>query len=153
MTTSSASRISKPRTARSALACLIVLGAAFALIAAPSSAEEPAPEAAQLRARLERLTARDDARYAEGAIEQARSALEVAEAAGTDPEKAARIRQTAQAAVVLAERRLHRREIQAELIATQRRVTATRERAAAQRRVLEALMRERASLAQGGEQP
>jgi hypothetical protein len=132
---------------------LIVLGAAFALIAAPSSAEEPAPEAAQLRARLERLTARDDARYAEGAIEQARSALEVAEAAGTDPEKAARIRQTAQAAVVLAERRLHRREIQAELIATQRRVTATRERAAAQRRVLEALMRERASLAQGGEQP
>jgi hypothetical protein len=32
-------------------------------------------------------------------------------------------------------------------------VTATRERAAAQRRVLEALMRERASLAHGGEQP
>jgi hypothetical protein len=54
---------------------------------------------------------------------------------------------------VLAERQLHRREIQSELIATQRRVTAIRERAAAQRRVLEALMKERASLARAGEKP
>jgi hypothetical protein len=37
------------------------------------------------------------------------------------------------------------------LFATQRRLTAIRERAQAQRRVLEALMRERASLARQGE--
>jgi hypothetical protein len=55
--------------------------------------------------------------------------------------------------MVLAERQLERRKAQAGLFATQRRLTATRERANAQRRVLEALMRDRASLARGGEQP
>jgi hypothetical protein len=71
----------------------------------------------------------------------------------TEDEEEARIRGIARAAMELAERQLHRREIQAELIATQRRLTATRERAAAQRRVLEALMKERASLSRAGEQP
>jgi len=89
----------------------------------------------------------------EGAIEQARQALEVAEGTGGDPAAKERAAETAEAAMVLAERQLHRREIQGELIATQRRVTAIRERAAAQRRVLEALMKERASLARAGEKP
>jgi len=108
---------------------------------------------ARLRTRLERVTAKDDATYAEGAIQQARRALGVAKTAGSDSEEEERALQTAQAAMVLAERQLHLRETQAELIATQRRLTATRERAVAQRRVLEALMRERASLARGGERP
>ena len=54
--------------------------------------------------------------------------------------------------MVLAERQLERRKAQAELFATQRRLTATRERANAQRRALEALMMDRASLARGGAQ-
>jgi len=64
-----------------------------------------------------------------------------------------RAQHIARAAMVLAERQLERRKAQAGLFATQRRLTATRERANAQRRVLEALMRDRASLARGGEQP
>ena len=64
-----------------------------------------------------------------------------------------RAQQIARAAMVLAERQLERRKAQAGLFATQRRLTATRERANAQRRALEALMRDRASLARGGEQP
>ncbi len=55
--------------------------------------------------------------------------------------------------MVLAERQLERRRIQAELIATQRRLTSIRERANAQRRVLEALMKERAALARSEEAP
>lgn len=102
---------------------------------------------------MERLTARQDAAYVDGAIEQARQALKVAEGSGADAGAKERAGETAQAAIVLAERQLHRREIQSELIATQRRVTAIRERAAAQRRVLEALMKERASLARPGERP
>jgi hypothetical protein len=43
--------------------------------------------------------------------------------------------------------------MQAELIATQRRLTAVRERATAQRRVLEALMKERAALARAEGSP
>jgi hypothetical protein len=152
--TSSAFRISEPRAARATLACLIVLGAVLWLSAATGSAEgvAPAEETAQLLARFERLSARDDAAYAQGAIDQARRALARAETA-TEDEEEARIRGIARAAMELAERQLHRREIQAELIATQRRLTATRERAAAQRRVLEALMKERASLSRAGEQP
>jgi hypothetical protein len=129
--------------------------ALVALVAARGSAEgSPPPEqVAQLRARFDRLTARQDATAVEGAIEQARQALEVAEHTGGDPGAKERAGETAHAAIVLAERQLHRREIQSELIATQRRVTAIRERAAAQRRVLEALMKERASLARAGEKP
>ena len=138
-----------------ALTCLILLVTWVALVAARSSAEgaAPATQAAQLRARLERLTARQDAAYVDGAIEQARQALKVAEGSGADAGAKERAGETAQAAIVLAERQLHRREIQSELITTQRRVTAIRERAAAQRRVLEALMKERASLARPGERP
>ena len=53
--------------------------------------------------------------------------------------------------MVLAERQLERRNAQGQLFATQRRLTATRDRAHAQRRALEALMRDRASLARTGE--
>jgi len=134
---------------------VILLVASVALVAPRGSADgaPPAPQVAQLRARFERLNARQGAAYVEGAIEQARQALEVAEGTGGDPAAKERAAETAEAAMVLAERQLHRREIQGELIATQRRVTAIRERAAAQRRVLEALMKERASLARAGEKP
>jgi len=53
--------------------------------------------------------------------------------------------------MVLAERQLERRTAQGQWVATQRRLTATRDRARAQRRALEALMRDRASLARTGE--
>lgn len=53
--------------------------------------------------------------------------------------------------MVLAERQLERRNVQEQLFATQRRLTATHDRARAQRRALEALMRDRASLARTGE--
>ena len=74
--------------------------------------------------------------------------------AGPDEDRnsVSRSQQIAQAAMVLAERQLERRKAQAELFATQRRLTATRERANAQRRALEALMMDRASLARGGAQ-
>jgi hypothetical protein len=155
VTTSFASRISELGALRATLVCLIPLVATLLLDAPRGSAEEAAPaeQAAQLRLRFERLTAREDAVYVEGAIEQARQALEVAESADGEPERRERAIETARAALVLGERQLHRREVQSELIATQRRLTAIRERAAAQRRVLEALMRERASLARAGEQP
>jgi hypothetical protein len=121
--------------------------------AAPLTAEQPprVTQTAELRARLERLVARDDAKYAEGPIEQARLALDRASEPGQDPGVSARSQEIAHAALVLAERQLDRRRTQLSLFATQRRLTAIRERAQAQRRVLEALMRERASLARQGE--
>jgi hypothetical protein len=127
-----------------------MLGAALAFGAAKSSAEGtiPADDLAQLRARFERLAAREGAAYVEGAIEEARRAIERMEGAVQDSEEQARAREIANAAMTL-----HLREVQAELIATQRRLTAVRERAGAQRRVLEALMRERASLARSGGLP
>ena len=112
----------------------------------------PEDQAPALRARLNRLSDRSDAAHAEAAIEQARRALQRADDA-TDQGAKARALETARAAMVLGERRLHLREVRAELIATQRRLTGIRERAASQRRVLEALMKERASLARAGEQP
>ena len=132
----------------------MILGAGVFAGAATGLAEgaSRADETALLRARFERLSQRDEARYAEGAIGQAGRALARAESADDEAEKA-RARETARAALGLAERQLHRHEVQAELIATQRRLTAIRERAGAQRRVLEALLKERASLARGGEQP
>lgn len=152
MITSSASPISKPKAARAALACLVLLVAAFTFGAAHGSAEDASREdgVAQLRARFERLVRSEGAVHAEGAIEQARRALERAEGARDDPGERMRARETAHAAIVLGERQVHLRELQAELIATQQRLTAVRERAAAQRRVLEALLKERASLARGG---
>ena len=133
---------------------MIALGATFLLLAPTGSADGAAPEdeTAQLRSRFERISARDDAAHAQGAIDQARRAFERAET-GTDDAEKGRVLEIARAAMELAERQLHRREIQAELIATQRRLTAMRDRAGAQRRVLEALMKERASLSRAGEQP
>ena len=155
MITSSASPTSEPIAVRAVLACVILLTAAFAFGAARTSAEGavPAEDIVQLRARFERLSTGEGAANAEGAIEQARRALDLAKGSADDPEKRERARETAHAAIVLGERQLHLRAVQAELIATQRRLTTVRERAGAQRRVLEALMRERASLARGGGEP
>lgn len=152
MTTSSASPISKPKAAPAVFAGLALLAAAFTFGAAHGSAEGAGREdqVAQLRSRFQRLAARESAPNVEGPIDQARRALELADGAADDPEKQARALETAHAAIVLGERRLQLREVQAELIATQQRLTVVRERAAAQRRVLEALLRERASLAGGG---
>ena len=111
-------------------------------------------DAARLQARLRRLEVREDAQFAQGAIEQARDALRRASEAADadDPGAASRSREIARAAIVLAERQLDRRKVQTELIETQRRLTATKERAKAQRRVLEALLQERAALARAQEQ-
>ena len=106
-----------------------------------------------LEARLERLSARDDSKYAMGAIEQARRSLARASTPDQDPAVAARSTEIARAALVLAERQLERRKTQEALFETQRRLTATKERAESQRRVLEALLRERASLARKADRP
>jgi hypothetical protein len=102
-------------------------------------------EEAHLELRLARLKAHEDAQYVEGAIAQARRALDAAANANDDGR--ARANRVADAAVTFAERELDRRSVQRELLDTQRRLTETRERATAQRRVLEALMKERAALA------
>ena len=112
-------------------------------------AEEPAAisQTSQLESRLERVEQEDDSQVAQGAAEQARRALDRASRPDQDPASAARAREVAHAAVVLAERRLDRRQTQEGLLLAQQRLIETRERAAAQRRVLEALLRERAALA------
>ena len=73
MITSSGSRTSRRLTASAAFACLFALGLGSARGAAED--EPRASEAVLLEARFERLEARADASYAEGAIEQARQAL------------------------------------------------------------------------------
>ena len=121
----------------------------------PGFADGTHPESrvAELEHRLAQLETRDDAKYAKGALEQARRALLRASSSPEDSSAAARARRIADAALVLADRQLARRRAQAELFATQRRLSSIRERANAQRRVLEALMRDRASLARSGERP
>jgi hypothetical protein len=106
-----------------------------------------------LEARLERVSTRDDAKYALGAIGQARRALSRAGQPDQDPATAVRSIELARAALVLSERQLERRRTQEALFETQRRLTATKERAEAQRRVLEALLRERAILAREADRP
>lgn len=131
----------------------MLLGLVGALPAASGLADSVSDESqiAALERRLNQLQARDDAKYAKGALEQARLALLRASTSPEDVNAASRARRIADAALVLAGRQLARRKAQAELFATQRRLTAIRERANAQRRVLEALMRDRASLARSGE--
>ncbi len=133
----------------------MLLGLVGALPAASGLADSVSDESqiAALVRRLNQLQARDDAKYVKGALEQARLALLRASTSPEDANAASRARRIADAALVLAGRQLARRKSQAELFATQRRLTAIRERANAQRRVLEALMRDRASLARSGEHP
>jgi len=133
----------------------MLLGLVGALPAASGLADSVSDESqiAALARRLNQLQARDDAKYAKGALEQARLALLRASTSPEDVNAASRARRIADAALVLAGRQLARRKAQAELFATQRRLTAIHERANAQRRVLEALMRDRASLARSGEHP
>jgi hypothetical protein len=132
-----------------------VLGAFLFVFTSTGGAESPLPtsEIPVLEARLERLSAREDAKYAAGALDQARRALARAAEPDREPASASRSVEVARAALVLAERQLERRRTQEALFETQRRLTATKERAAAQRRVLEALLRERASLAREADQP
>ena len=107
----------------------------------------------ELQRRLGDLEAREDAKYAKGALQQARRALETASGPIEDPSAAARAQEIADAAMVLAGRQLARRRSQAALFQTQRRLSIVRDRAKAQRRVLETLMRERAELARSMESP
>ena len=140
--------------ARSTCAGFILLGLVGALPASSAFADAVPPESpsAQLEHRLGQLEARDDAKYAKGALEQARRAMLRASSSPEDPNAAARARRDcALRPWCLADRQLARRKAQAELFATQRRLSSIRERANAQRRVLEALMRDRASLARSGE--
>jgi len=118
-----------------------------------ADAANPESRAAELAHRLGELEARDDAKYAKGALEQARRALLRASSSPEDPNAVARARKIAVAALGLADRQLARRKAQAKLFATQRRLNAIRERANAQRRALEALMRDRASLTRSGGRP
>ncbi|MGB8329936.1 MAG: hypothetical protein WCE62_07395 [Polyangiales bacterium] len=109
-------------------------------------------QTARLQEQLGRLEAREDAKHVEPALEEARRSLRAASGFDGDPEAARRAQQIARAAMTLAERQLERGKAQTELLAAQRRLTSIRERAASQRRVLEVLMRERASLVDGAEQ-
>lgn len=132
-----------------------LLGLALAWGAAGSTRAEDSQNRVMvdaLRARLEQLETRDDANRAKGAIEQAREALRVASDSAEDPAAASRAQGIARAAIVLAGRQLDRHQSQTELSAAGRRLDATRARAEAQRRALEALLRERASLARAREQ-
>lgn len=117
--------------------------------------DEPAVRArtAQLQRRLGELEARVDAKYAKGALQQAKRALEIAAGPIEDPLAVERAQEIADAAMVLGGRQLARRHSQAALFQTQRRLTIVRDRAKAQRRVLETLMRERAELARSTELP
>jgi hypothetical protein len=159
-TTSCASRTNEPRPGRVVLAGLVFLGLVCLLPTSPgiaetsvANSEQASASNARLRERLQALDAREDAKFAKGAIEQARRALHRAEQPGADPDAVARARKIAEAAMVLADRQLARRWSQAELFATQGRLNGVRERANAQRRALEALMRERAAIAREGERP
>jgi hypothetical protein len=155
--TSCASRINEHGRARAACLILIGLVCFFGCFVPGASgvADDLGSRAqtAQLQSKLGRIEAREDAKYAKGALEQARRALQTASGPVDDANAVLRAQQIARAAMVLAERQLERRKAQAGLFATQRRLTATRERANAQRRALEALMRDRASLARGEGQP
>lgn len=110
-------------------------------------------EAASLRTRLSQLEARQDAAYARGALDQAAGALRTAADPATEPGAAARAQNIARAALVLAGRQLDLHQSDTKLVAAQRRLDAIRDRAAAQRRVLEALLKERASLVRVEEHP
>ena len=109
-----------------------------------------ADRAALLQARVVEAEGRPDGALARPAMQKASAALDQA-ADADDPEEEARLLEIAHASIVLGEKQLERRALQSELIETQRRITETRERAQAQRRVLEALLEERAALARAGE--
>ncbi len=119
----------------------------LAFVADSSGQPDDRTDAATLRAALERLESLEDAVYAEGALTRARNALLAADRSAQDSLVAERSLRVARAAIVLAERKIDLRRTQVVIIETQRRLTATRARAEAQRRALEALMKERASLA------
>lgn len=140
---------------RVALKALILVGVACAFSASSGLADEAtsSAEAVQLQTRLARLEARDDAIHAKGALEQARRALQSASDAAGDDERVSRAEGIARAAMVLAERQLERRRSQDDLATTQARLAAIREQADAQRRALETLMRDRASIARQEVQP
>ena len=151
--TSFVSRINEHGWARATCACFILIALVGFFPGASGTADEAAlrTQTARLQLRLGQLEAREDAKYAKAALEQARRALHEMSGPLDDADAIARMQQIARAAMVLAERQLERRSVQSQLFATQRRLTATRERANSQRRALEALMRDRASLAREGQ--
>ena len=154
--TSFVSRINEDSWARAACACLIAAGLGCFFVVASGRADDVALPAhtAQLQHRLAQIEAGEDSKYAEGALGQAHRALQVASSPTEAPKAVWRAQQIARAALALAERQIERHRVQAELFTTQRRLAAMRERASAQRRVLQALMKERAELARsGGAQP
>jgi len=110
-------------------------------------------QTARLQEQLGRLEARDDAKVASAALEQARRALRTAAGPIEDAASTSRAQQIARAALTLAERQIEHRKAQVELIESERRLRLTKERASSQRRALEALMRERAAWTRGDGQP
>jgi hypothetical protein len=134
---------------------LVLLGIASASFASSALADQAASsvETAQLQTRLALLEAREDATYAKGALEQARRALKTASVSVGNEDRVSRAEGIARAAMALAERQLESRRSQGDLAAAQARLSAIREQASAQRRALEALMRDRAVLARQEAQP
>lgn len=106
---------------------------------------------AQLERWLSEVSRSDDGKVASGAIRQARSAIDAASKEGAGAAEIGRAQSIAEAALVLAERRVALRGAVNALAAAEERVANIKERADAQRRVLEALMRERATLALAAE--
>ncbi|MEM7139279.1 MAG: hypothetical protein AAF500_22095 [Myxococcota bacterium] len=129
---------------------LAVVGFAVAT-GADAEAESFAARSARLQHWLGEIRASDEADVVAGATGQAARALDVAVDTSVDQSGRVRAQAIAEAALVLADRQVARQEAAKALIATERRVAATKDRAAAQRRVLEALMRERATLALASE--
>lgn len=154
-TTSSISPTSERSWASVLAAALCALIVGFLLVVPYGLADDAkaALETESLQARLSQLQAGQEASVASGALEQAASALRTASEPSTDPGAAARATHIARAALVLASRQLDLHQSEAELVAARKRLDAIRARATAQRRVLEALLEERASLARGMEQP
>jgi hypothetical protein len=153
--TSFASPINECGGRRAICAGLILIGLLCAFPAARGVADDRSfrEQTARLQEQLGRLEAREDAKVASSALEEAQRALRVAADPIEHAGRALRAQQIARAALALAERQLERRRAQVELIAAERRLTLTRERAGSQRRALEALMKERAAWTSGEEQP
>ncbi len=107
----------------------------------------------ELERRLAAIEAQQDAAVARGALDQAKRALAQADAAGVSAASVTRSQAIADAALTLGDRQIARRSAQLALIDAERRLKLVKQRAIAQRRALETLMRERAELANKLEVP
>lgn len=143
-TTSCASRFSETLQRRAVAGVVAALALVFAFAVCPAlGAAEPGDSTLErLQARLTHLQAKPGAHHVAGALEQARTALESARE--TEGVTAAAAASVAEAALALADRQLERRLSRMRLAEAERRLAQIEQRARAQRRALEALLRERA---------